>query len=288
MRHNFAIAGISIAVDLPFPLIVSEESEPFYRGTDEQPISHLFSFEPRESIAVPDDPGVSVSDFTFFQKDDGFYAVRFLGPGRTPIACVRWRYDAPSVIFCGYLPEMEARLNLSRNILSLIGLETILLINKRLLLHCSFIRCGEKGILFTGPSGTGKSTQANLWVARRNAEILNGDRCALANMGDHWRGFGLPFAGTSGIYRNESAPIAAIVVLRQAKENSIRRLRPAEALRYLYPELSMHRWDSQFVTMTMDPATALTMELPVYLLECLPDYGAVDLVYDTIFRGDFA
>ncbi|MDY4968906.1 MAG: hypothetical protein SO101_01400, partial [Lachnospiraceae bacterium] len=75
----------------------------------------------------------------------------------------------------------------------------------------------------------------------------------------------------------------AVVVLRQAKENRIRRLRAAEAIRFLYPEVTAHHWDREFVDRILNLLMELTAAVPVYLLECLPDRGAVELVKDTIF-----
>ena len=58
----------------------------------------------------------------------------------------------------------------------------------------SFIRWQGRGILFSAPSGTGKSTQANLWVQHQGAEVINGDRAALRQVGGRWQAFGLPYA----------------------------------------------------------------------------------------------
>ncbi|MEE1312349.1 MAG: hypothetical protein UHS41_01185, partial [Lachnospiraceae bacterium] len=153
-----------------------------------------------------------------------------------------------------------------------------------LLLHSSFIRWNSQGLLFSAPSGTGKSTQADLWVKYEGAEIINGDRAGLRKLDKGWTAYGLPYAGSSGVYRNESAPVKSIIVLRQAKENRIRPLGPAEAVRYLYPEITVHQWDSDFVKQVMDLLTDLVLNIPIYLLECLPDQGAVDLVKRTIFE----
>lgn len=72
----------------------------------------------------------------------------------------------------------------SRNICDLLGLERLLLSRQGLLLHASFIRWQDRGILFSAPSGTGKSTQADLWVRHRGAEVINGDRAALRRSAD--------------------------------------------------------------------------------------------------------
>ena len=45
----------------------------------------------------------------------------------------------------------------------------------RLAIHYSSIIYDDKAYLFAAPSGTGKSTHANLWKDEYECEILNGD-----------------------------------------------------------------------------------------------------------------
>ena len=47
--------------------------------------------------------------------------------------------------------------------------------NRIIHLHSSYIIYHDKAILFTGPSGIGKTTQAELWRDYQGAEIINGD-----------------------------------------------------------------------------------------------------------------
>ena len=168
-------------------------------------------------------------------------------------------------------------LNCSRQLFNILGMESIFLLNKTFILHASFIRWEGNGILFSAPSGYGKSTQASLWQEYEKAEILNGDRAALRMKGDEWHAYGMPYAGTSGIYRNESAPVKIVFVIRKAEKNSIRKLPLPEALRYLYPEVTVHRWDKEFVNTIMDYLICFATQVPIYMLECLPEKSAVEL-----------
>lgn len=170
-----------------------------------------------------------------------------------------------------HLPWFEG----TSGIFNRIGMETLLLQHSGLLLHASLIEYDKNAIAFTGPSGIGKSTQAELWHRFCGAQVLNGDRAALRKNTSGWTAYGSPYAGTSGIYKNASAPLKAIVVLRQAQENRLRRLSATEALRCVYPELTAHHWDKQFVATAMDLCLDLLETVPVYLLECVPQESAV-------------
>ena len=176
------------------------------------------------------------------------------------------------------LPEYLSYFTGSEGIFNRIGMETLLLQHGGLLLHASLIKYKGRAIAFAGPSGVGKSTQAEIWRRYLGADILNGDRAALRKAADAWTAYGSPYAGTSGIYKDDSAPLAAIVLLRQARENRLLRLNGAEAFRQLFPELSVHHWDKAFVASATDLCLQLLTDTPVYLLECLPEESAALLV----------
>ena len=176
------------------------------------------------------------------------------------------------------LPEYLSYFSGSSGIFNRISMETLLLQHRGLLLHASLIEYAGKAIAFTGPSGVGKSTQADLWKRHYAAQIINGDRAALRMDADGWNAYGSPYAGTSGIYKNDSAPLAAIILLEQAKENSLQPLTEAEAFRMIYPEVTMHRWDRVFVERATDLYLQLLQQVPVYRLACLPTESAAQLV----------
>ncbi len=199
-----------------------------------------------------------------------------------PYACCTWRRAVPDEQICEYLIGSEHRLNYSINLCDMLGLETLLLRNGGLLLHSSFIRWKGRGILFSAASGVGKSTQAELWVKHQGAEILNGDRAGLRRAEEGWMAYGLPYAGSSNVYRNESAPVAAIIMLEQAKENSLIKLNPIEAFRRIYPQLMIHTWDRSYVEASLALADELLASVPVYLLRCRPDEEAVMLVREMV------
>lgn len=285
MNYQFSIAGIQIRVEIPYELKISDSSVPFMCMPCGFGSDLVFRFWPVDTLYLPDSEGTKQGENYFYSDPDGYSVYHCTLHSDVPYVNVYWRKTDPKTIHCAYVTGSEQRLNQTQNILNLLGLETFLQMHDALLLHASFINVRGHGILFTAPSGTGKSTQADLWKEFEGADILNGDRAALRRSGERWMAWGLPYAGTSGIYRNESAPITALVVLRQAKENRIHKLSPAEALRFIYPELSIHRWDAGFVDKAVNLFLNVTDAVPIYLLECLPDRGAVQLLKNTLAEG---
>ena len=279
-EYFFQFADIHIRIAAPFRIHVSSESIPFKSQGIEEP--HLIlSFLPVDSLPTISLDGNWIED-RYYRCVNGSYEIIVRSfPGADPYA--RLVYGDGS-IQCEYLSNFESKFTETCDILNQIGLEKILLDHSGFLLHSSLIRYQNKAILFSAPCGVGKSTQADLWNRFRSAEILNGDRAGVRFSNHFWCAYGMPFAGTSGIYQNASAPIAAVVTLDQGPENLIQRLRPMEAIRRLLMECSCRRWDSEFMNRMLDLLLKFVSLVPVYHLVCRPDEGAVNLLYDTLLK----
>lgn len=195
---------------------------------------------------------------------------------------VRHRLDDPAhYSICLQSNSLEQLLSKFR-LSAFLSPEQVLLRHNAFLLHASVIDWQGRGILFTAPSGVGKSTQANLWHRLEGAEILNGDRAVIRLHQGQFRAYGSPYAGTSGIYNNHSVPITAIVSLSQATENSLEPLSPLAAFQRLYRESTVCAWNKEFVDKLSDCLTELIGSVPIYSLACRPDGGAVAILKNAI------
>lgn len=162
-----------------------------------------------------------------------------------------------------------------RRLWAALNLPQLLLPFRTLIFHASYIGWQGRGILFTAPSGTGKSTQAELWRRHRGAEVLNGDKAGVRLEGRPTV-HGVPFAGTSGICRNVSLPLGAVVVLSQAPENTLRRLPPSQAAAALFPNVFVDSVVRQEWQLALALLLDLVAAVPVYALACTPDERAVE------------
>lgn len=281
--YNLKLADICIQLDTPFSVTIGDELSPFLlENADTCHCRILFQAEPGAIPALPPD-GRWIQD-RYYTTYHGANAVFVRNtPDQYPYALITQMSNG---FLCRYIPEFERFFYNSADILNVIGVESLLLQQGGLLLHASLICWQNRGILFSAPSGTGKSTQADLWETFMGSQTLNGDRAGIRCKSGVWTAFGMPFAGTSGIYCSDCAPIAAIVVLGQSPQNTIRRLKPMEALRKLLPECSCRRWDPQFMDQVLSLLLAVVQQVPVYQLECRPDREAVELLYDTITKEE--
>ena len=160
----------------------------------------------------------------------------------------------------------------------------ILLHHRGLMFHASYIGYQGEGILFVAPSGTGKSTQAELWRKHRGARILNGDKAGVTLQATPMA-HGVPFSGTSGICENVSLPLKAVVVLSQAAENSVRRLGPSAAVAALCPNLFVDQAVPEEWQLALHLLLDLVAAVPVYALACTPDARAVEALERAMKEG---
>ena len=275
MDYHLTLAGLRTTLCVPHDIVIADRLRPFLCGPHSD-VDCRITLRPCDVLPTPTAEGVW-HGMEYYDTAEGVLRT-FHGSAPGAEAFAVTQLDAEGNVEIGVLPDYLSYFAGSSGIFNRIGMETWLLRQQGLLLHASLIKYEDKAIAFSAPSGVGKSTHADLWRTHLGATILNGDRAALRQTGEGWTAYGCPYAGTSGIYCNDSAPLAAIVVLRQGERNDLRPVSAAEAFRYLYPELAVHHWDAAFVAAATDLCADLIAHVPVYLLECLPDRDAALLV----------
>lgn len=138
------------------------------------------------------------------------------------------------------------------------------------------------GILLSGPSGIGKSTQAALWQRYGAAQTVNGDRALVRP--DTGTVSGVMYAGTSGICRNVTAPLRAVVLLHQAPESRVTDIRPQEAFARVLSQCAYHQWDPASAARMTELAARLVTNVPVRQLDCRADESAVRALEEALRR----
>lgn len=160
----------------------------------------------------------------------------------------------------------------------LIGLHKALLQKEKPIVHGSYIDYNGEAIIFTAPSQTGKSTQADLWSKHAGAEIINGDRVLLGKKDGKWHAYGYPSCGSSDICVNRTLPVKAIVILEQGRENVVEPVSLTDRVRGLMAAIEVYKWDLSELDMSLKLAKDIATEVDVVKLSCRPDEGAVEVL----------
>lgn len=149
--------------------------------------------------------------------------------------------------------------------------------------HSSLVQWQNHGIMFVGPSGIGKTTQAELWERFQNAEIINGDLVFVQKKSDEFLGWGSPWHGSSPYCLNRNVHINAIIVLKQGNENKIRKLSGLEMVSEVGKNLFYPKWVDEGMEMALDILDHLLTHVPVYELTNKADEESVLMVKQVVF-----
>lgn len=280
--RNYRFTGINLEITMAGELWPDNEGrlEPF-RG-EPSPDGHRFCFEKVERLPSPEEmlrqkEAEVVTDLPgFFVLSDGDTEIRYIGASRE-----NWEHAYIRAEHCGKDHRVAVKQNPYTDrigvntVLESMAMEHLTARNHGFIFHCSYIDRKGKAILFTAPSGTGKSTQADLWAKYRGAEIINGDRAAVRLADGMLLAEGIPFAGSSQYCKNKSLPIEAIVYLGQAPKTTVRKLRGYEAFCKIWEGVSVNTWNKKDLELVSDAVQKTAERIPVFHMPCTPDESAV-------------
>lgn len=151
-----------------------------------------------------------------------------------------------------------------------------------LMIHAAGVVHHNTCIAFSGESGAGKSTHANLWNHYLNAHIFNYDKPSVL-LGKQTLIAGTPFGGKEHITESIILPLKAIVFIKQAKENHIQKLSCSMAFSRIYAHYMAYPINEQVSGLFEEAALKLAATVPVYELFCDISKSAVECVLHEIF-----
>jgi len=150
--------------------------------------------------------------------------------------------------------------------------------HQALIIHAAGGSLQGKGLVFSAPSGTGKSTLSRLLMQDQRHQLFSEERLIIRLIQKKWHVWGTPWQGEGGIAVNKQAPLAALVFLRQAETTAVRRAAPEVAFRSLLQTVSIpwysKKWTSRGLTLT----ERLLQTVPAYELFFRPDESVLDAV----------
>lgn len=276
MKKFYRFAGVEIEVDIPSNRMYREERflAPF--RVQEAAQTHRFLFELTQTLPPP--AGPELADFPGYRVyADGEGTVRYIGSVQNgwENGYIRAQHRGKEHHILLKADQFSGPIGV-KTVLNAMEAEHLVVQAGGFVFHSSYIEYEGKAVLFTAPSETGKSTQADLWHALRGARIVNGDRSVIRVEKEMVCAAGLPFAGSSQYCENRTLPLAAVVYLQQAPQTTIRRLKGVEAFRRIWEGVSVNTWNKEDITRVTELVQQVIGQVPVFQLDCTPDESAVN------------
>lgn len=156
-----------------------------------------------------------------------------------------------------------------------------------MMIHAAAAVYKNNGIIFCGMHAAGKSTQANLWKKHLGADIINYDQPCIIAQYDDILIHGSPWSGKEEVFRNEYAPLKAIVFVEQSNEDIAIRVSAGEAFSLIYLNNYLYPLDSTIEDKYYKVIEKIASKVPVYRLKCTMNESAVEVLYKEIFNSDY-
>jgi hypothetical protein len=148
-------------------------------------------------------------------------------------------------------------------------------------IHGSAIASNHQAIIFSGPSGVGKSTLVSHWKElEQSIQIINDDKPLLSSSGII-EVSGSPWSGKTKRNKNITLPLHSIVFLEQGLSNQVRQLSNQEKVLHVMKNINRPRQDELW-NKTQEVLEKLIYEIPMYLASITNSIEAAKIVKEKI------
>jgi hypothetical protein len=151
-------------------------------------------------------------------------------------------------------------------------------INGDIMIHASGVTLKDKGYLFSGISGKGKSTMAKLWE-NAGAKVIHDDRLIIRKRESNFLMFNTP------VYPDDkplNASLNRIFIIDHGIDNKINQVTGASAVSLLLANCIQHNWDKTIISGLLESISDLCRTLPVALLSFRPDKSVIDYILENV------
>ena len=163
------------------------------------------------------------------------------------------------------------------------ALECLSIQQGKIAFHSACVEKDGEAVLFTGFSGTGKSTRAQCWVDTLDAQWISGDRPLI----DCGKGmvYGVPWDGKEQIFRNVTMKIKGLMVLHRSSYTRIRHLTKKQMRSFLLQQTFIPMWDTETANMAIFNVFRLMKNVPIYQLLCDRTHEAAEESYQLLYHS---
>ncbi len=149
-----------------------------------------------------------------------------------------------------------------------------LLSRNTLLMHGAVVAVDNSAYMFTGPSGTGKTTQIKKWLEYADgATVVNGDKPLVRVEKNGVFACGNPWRGKENMGNNIIVPLRSIIFMRRSETNRIE----AASFKDIFPKL---------LEQTYQPKETVLFKRTLELLMKLKDHVSFYTFYFNHYKED--
>lgn len=267
---NISIAGVNIQLCGNKDLFHSSLSA---FKTEEKEFDLSFAVSYRSPLPRTNGTVILRNDEMALMKTDTEYIVFYLSTNELKEAHIS-KDMKNTIVYCNHSVTDEGK-EIILNTLRYVFL-TYVSDQNLYALHSVSILHNGKAWLFSGPSGTGKTTHTNLWNKLYKTEILNGDLNLIGYQDGIPTIFGVPWCGSSETYTTNHYPLGGIVLLKQNPDNYIEQLSKSNQVILVSQRLINTHTDATQLTDALQFLNKLTDDIHVFRLHCNMEDTAVE------------
>ncbi len=159
------------------------------------------------------------------------------------------------------------------------------LYNGLVMIHSASILFKDKAWLFSGASGSGKSTQSMLWKKVYDIPAINGDLNLVGIKDGIPVVYGTPWCGSSGIFDNKIHPLGGIILLRRGN-NTIQELSYDKKALYVQHRIISPTWTEDMFDRGLKIVEDIVPGIYVKRYYCNKEDEAAVCIHDDIERSE--
>ncbi len=283
-RAAYSIGGISVGVFAPADMKLAFDPEllPFRAAASQLDVRIEVNWT--EQLAAP--PGAPLFHsgglWSLFEEPDGYrfyFSTPFLGAAPYKAAWFDRNFSVGRVeLFRRYYDARRPVNPLEYPLDELLAIHR-LSCGEGVEVHAlGVVDNSNRGRLFFGHSGAGKSTSARLWQKQPGIRVLSDDRIILRFENGRTRMYGTPWHGDAGLALADSADLCAVYLLEHGTQNELVPLTPGRAAAELLARSFVPHHSASGLKSTMNSLERITRDTPCSLFRFVPDQSAVEMI----------
>jgi hypothetical protein len=300
LQYRLSIAGITMQfiADDTLRLLFPDSHRHFISGKGTPDLRLNVHFGPLPSLKLKEklfDSGVIWALY----RSDGIYEMTFKAPvfGPTPyqVALIDSRFESGDLYVRAPNSKKVAKSTTSGHdalpcvIPIAYPLDEVFMVNllargRGVEIHSCGVNYKGQGMIFTGTSGTGKSTLGRLWQQEKDSLVLSDERIIVRSIDDRFFMYGTPWHSAAAASSPENVPLERIFFIKHSPNNYASRLKAADAASRLFVRCFPTFWDESCLNFTLGFIGQLAEKVPCYELGFLPDKSALDYVNELTTR----